>query len=88
MRRRAGQSVRCRDLSLARARRLILAAIRSGRTGYQALTRAISRFRNICDRDRHRSRKSKSPSTFAHAGNGDTITRIAPAVITMASKPA
>jgi hypothetical protein len=86
--RRAGQSVRCRDLSLARARRLILAAIRSGRTGYQALTRAISRFRNICDRDRHRSRKSKSPSTFAHAGNGDTITRIAPAVITMASKPA
>jgi hypothetical protein len=86
--RRAGQSVRCRDLSLARARRLILAAIRSGRTGYQALTRAISRFRNICDRDRHRSRKSKSPSTFAHAGNGDTITRIAPAVITMANKPA
>jgi hypothetical protein len=86
--RRAGQPVRCRDLSLARARRLILAAIRSGRTGYQALTREISRFRNICDRDRHRSRKSKSPSTFAHAGNGDTITRIAPAVITMANKPA
>jgi hypothetical protein len=51
--RRAGQPVRSRDLSLTRARRLILAAIRFGRTGYQSLTREISRFRNTCDRDRH-----------------------------------
>jgi hypothetical protein len=86
--RRAGQPVRARDLSMARARRAILAAIRSGRAGYQALTREISRFRNACDRSRHRPRKSKSPSTFARAGAGDTITRIAPAVITMANKPA
>jgi hypothetical protein len=86
--RRAGQPVRSRDLSLTRARRAILAAIRSGRTGYQALTREISSFRNICDRDRHRPRKSKSPSTFPHAGLKDTITRIAPAVITLANTPA
>jgi len=86
--RRAGQPVGSRDLSLTRARRLILAAIRSGRTGYQALTREISRFRNACDRDRHRSRKSKSPSTFPHAGLKDTVTRIAPAVITLANTPA
>ena len=86
--RRAGQPVRSRDLSLTRARRLILAGIRSGHAGYQALTREISRFRNICDRDRHRSRKSKSPSTFPHAGLKDTVTRIAPAVITLANTPA
>jgi hypothetical protein len=90
--RRAGQPVRSRDLSLTRARRLILAGIRAGiragRTGYQALTREISRFRNICDRDRHRSRKSKSPSTFPHAGLKDTVTRTAPAIITLANTPA
>jgi hypothetical protein len=86
--RRAGQPVGSRDLSLTRARRAILVAIRSGRTGYQALTREISRFRNTCDRDRHRPRKSKSPSTFPHAGLKDTITRIAPAVITLANTPA
>jgi hypothetical protein len=86
--RRAGLPVRYRDLSLTRARRLILAAIRAGRTGRQALTREISRFRNTCDRDRHRPRKSKPPSTFPHAGLKDTITRIAPAVITLANTPA
>jgi len=86
--RRARQPVGSRDLSLTRARRLILAGIRSGRAGYQALTREISRLRNTCDRDRHRSRKSKSPSTFPHAGLKDTITRIAPAVITLANTPA
>ena len=86
--RRAGQPVRSRDLSLTRARRLILAGIRSGTTRYKALTREISRFRNICDRDRHRSRKSKSPSTFPHAGPKDTVTRLAPAVITLANTPA
>ena len=86
--RHAGQPVRSRDLSLTRARRLILAGIRSGATGYKALTREIGRFRNACDRDRHRARKSKSPSTFPHAGLKDTVTRIAPAVITLANTPA
>jgi len=86
--RRAGQPVRSRDLSLTRARRLILAGIRSGVTGYKALTREIGRFRNACDRDRHRARKSKSPSTFPHARLKDTVTRIAPAVITLANTPA
>jgi hypothetical protein len=86
--RRAGKPVASRDLSLTRARRLILAGIRSGRTGYQALTREISRFRNACDRNRHRPRKSKSPSTFPHAALKDTVTRTAPAVITLANTPA
>ena len=86
--RRAGQPVRYRDLSLARARRLILAAIRSGKVGYKTLTSQIARFRAVVDRNRHRARKSKSPSTFGHAGPKDTITRTAPAVITMANKPA
>jgi hypothetical protein len=86
--RRAGQPVRSRDLSLTRARRLILAGIRSGVTGYKALTSEIGRFRNACDRDRHRARKSKSPSTFPHARLKDTVTRIAPAVITLANTPA
>ena len=86
--RRAGQSVRSRDLSLARSRRLILAAIRSGQIPYQALTSKIAEYRTVTDRDRHRARKSKSPSTFAHAGPADTITRIAPAIITLANTPA
>ncbi|HXL94094.1 MAG TPA: transposase domain-containing protein [Streptosporangiaceae bacterium] len=86
--RRAGQPVRYRDLSLARARRLILAAIRSGKAGYKTLTSQIARFRAVVDRNRHRARKSRSPSTFGHAGPKDTITRTAPAVITMANKPA
>ena len=37
--RRAGQPVRPRDLSCARARRAVLAAIRTGKTCYQELTR-------------------------------------------------
>ena len=86
--RRAGEPVRCRDLSLARARRAILAAIRSGQAGYQALTSQIAKYRTVGDRDRHRARKSKSPSTFGHAGVKDTITRIAPAIITLANTPA
>jgi hypothetical protein len=86
--RRAGQAVRYRDLSLTRARRLILAAIRAGKTSYDALTSQIGRLRNTADRNRHRARKSKSPSAFGHAGPKDAVTRIAPAVITMANKPA
>ena len=86
--RRAGQPVRCRDLSLTRSRRLILAAIRAGRASCKALTSQIAKYRTAADRDRHRSRKSKSPSTFPHAGPKDTITRTAPAVITLANTPA
>jgi hypothetical protein len=86
--RRAGKPVGSRDLSLTRARRAILAAIRTGRTGCQALAREISRLRNTCDRDRHRPRKSKSPSTFPHAALKDTVTRTATAVITLANTPA
>ena len=49
------------------------------------MTSEIGDYRNVVDRDRHRARKSKSPSSFAHAGPADTVTRIAPAVITMAN---
>jgi hypothetical protein len=52
------------------------------------VTSEIGKHRNIIDRDRHRPRKSKSPSCFAHATARDTATRIAPAVITMANAPA
>ena len=86
--RRAGLPVRPRDLSCARAVRAVLAAIRLGHACYQAVTSEIGRYRNIVDRDRHRPRKSKSPSSFAHATAKDTATRIAPAVITMANTPA
>jgi hypothetical protein len=85
--RRAGLTVRPRDLSLARALRAALSAIRLGHHGYQAVTSAIAGYRNVVDRGRHRARKSKSPSSFDHAGPGDTTTRIAPAIITMANAP-
>ena len=86
--RRAGHRVRPRDLSFARAVRAVLSAIRLGHACYQAVTSEIGRCRTIVDRDRHRDRKSKSPSSFPHAGPADTITRIAPAIITMANTPA
>ena len=86
--RRAGHRVRPRDLSFARAVRAVLSAIRLGHDRYQAVTREIGQHRNVVDRDRHRDRKSKSPSSFAHAGPADAVTRIAPAVITMANTPA
>jgi hypothetical protein len=86
--RRAGQPVQAREISHGRARRAILAAIRAGKTSYTALTSAIGKYRTVTGRNRHRARKSKSPSTFGHAGPGDTATRIAPAVITMANSPA
>jgi hypothetical protein len=86
--RRAGQPVRPRDISHGRARRAVIAAIRTGRTGYEALTREIAKYRTIVDRNRHRARKSKSPSSFGHATAKDTTTRTAPAVITMANSPA
>ena len=86
--RRAGQPVRPREISHARTRRAAIAAIRASRTCYQALTREIAKFRVIVDRNRHRPRKSKSPSSFGHATAKDTRTRIAPAIITMANTPA
>ena len=86
--RRAGLEVRPRDLSFARALRAVLFAIRLGHDRFQAVTREISGFRNVVDRNRHRARKSKSPSSFPHATAEDTVTRIAPAVITMANTPA
>jgi hypothetical protein len=70
------------------ARRAILAAIRSGRTGYTALTSAIARFRTVVNRNRHRARKAKCPSSFPHAGPGGTTTRTAEAIITLANQPA
>ena len=86
--RRAGQPVQPREISHARARRAILAAIRAGRTCYTALTSAIGKYRTVTDRNRHRARKSKSPSCFGHASLRDTVTRTAQAVITMANNPA
>jgi hypothetical protein len=86
--RRAGLEVRPRDLSFARALRAVLSAIRLGHACYQAVTSKIGKYRNVTGRDRHRARKSKSPSSFPHAGAKDTVTRIAPAIITMANTPA
>jgi hypothetical protein len=86
--RRAGLAVRPRDLSQARAVRAVLSAIRLGRHCHQAVTSEIAGYRNVVDRARHRARKSKSPSSFAHATAKDTATRIATATITMANTPA
>ena len=85
---RAGQPVRPREISHARTRRAAIAAIRAGRTCYETLTREIAKYRVIVDRNRHRPRKSKSPSSFGHATAKDTRTRIAPAIITMANSTA
>jgi hypothetical protein len=86
--RRAGQPVQPREISCARTRRAILAAIRAGRTSYTALTSAIGKYRIVTGRNRHRARKAKCASTFPHATRADTITRTAAAVITMANNPA
>ena len=86
--RRAGQPVQPREISCARTRRAILAAIRAGRTSYTALTSAIGKYRTVTGRNRHRARKAKCVSTFPHASRADTITRTAAAVITMANNPA
>ena len=86
--RRAGQQVRSRDLSHARAVRAILAAVRAGKASYKTLTRTIAGFRVVTDRNRHRARVSKSPGAFSHATAKGAPTRIAPAIITMANKPA
>ena len=86
--RRAGHAVRPRDLSFARALRAVVSAVRLGRDCYQAVTSEIAASRVVVDRDRHRARRSKSPSPFPHANADSTVTRIAPAIITMANLPA
>ncbi|HUZ22177.1 MAG TPA: hypothetical protein VMV07_00260 [Streptosporangiaceae bacterium] len=86
--RRAGQPVRPRDLSHRAGRRTIIRAIQAGQAGLEAVTSEIAKHRVITDRDRHRPRKSKSPSRFPRGTRKSLITRIAPAVITMASTPA
>jgi len=86
--RRAGQPVRPREIPFTAARRAVIAAIRCGKTGYTALTSALGRLRTVVDRNRHRARKAKCPSAFAHASRPDTATRTAPAIITLANKPA
>jgi len=86
--RRAGQPVQPREISHARTRRAVLAAIRSGNACYKAVTREISKCRTIVDRNRHRARKAKCASTFPRASLKDTVTRTAEAVITMANSPA
>ena len=86
--RRAGQPVQPSEIPFTATRRAVLAAIRSGKTCYTALTSAISRLRTVIDRNRHRARKAKYPSTFEHARRADTATRTAPAIITLANKPA
>jgi hypothetical protein len=85
--RRAGMPVQAREISHARTRRTVIAAIRSGRVRCDALTRELGKHRTIVDRNRHRARKAKCASTFPHASRADTATRIAPAVITLANKP-
>jgi hypothetical protein len=86
--RRAGKPVQAREISCARTRRAVTAAIRAGRTSYTALTRDLARHRTVIDRNRHRARKAKCASTFPRAGRADTATRTAPAVITLANTPA
>jgi Insertion element 4 transposase N-terminal len=86
--RRGGLPVQAREISHARTRRAVTAAIRSGRASYTALTRELAKYRTVIDRNRHRARKAKCASTFPHASRADTATRIAPAVITLANTPA
>jgi DDE family transposase len=86
--RRAGMPVQAREISHARTRRAVTAAIRAGTTSYTALTRELAKHRTVIDRNRHRTRKAKCASTFPHAGRADTATRIAPAIITLANTPA
>ena len=86
--RRAGLPVQAREISHARARRAVTAAIRAGKTSCTTLARELSRHRTVIDRNRHRARKAKCASTFPRAGRADTVTRTAEAVITMANNPA
>jgi hypothetical protein len=69
-------------------RRAVIAAIRAGGTRHEALARETAKYRTVVDRNRHRARNAKSLSSFPHATSKDTLTRIAPDVITMANSPA
>jgi Insertion element 4 transposase N-terminal/Transposase DDE domain len=86
--RRAGMRVQAREISHGRARRAVIAAIRAGKPGYAALARELAKYRTVIDRNRHRARQAKCASTFPRAGRAGTATRIAPAIITLANKPA
>ena len=86
--RRAGQPVQPREIPFTAARRAVTAAIRLGRTGYAALASALAKCRTVIERNRHRARKAKCPSTFEHARRADTATRTAAAIITLANMPA
>jgi hypothetical protein len=86
--RRAGQPVRPRDLSHRAGRRIIVRAIEAGLAGLDAVTSEIAKHRVVTGRDRHRTRKSKSPSRFPRGTRKSLITRTAPAVVTMANTPA
>ena len=86
--RRAGMPVQAREISHARTRRAVTAAIRAGKASCTAVARELARYRTVIDRNRHRVRKAKCASTFPRAGRADTATRIAPAVITLANTPA
>ncbi len=86
--RRAGQPVQPREISHTAARRAVIAAIRCGKTSCTALASALAKCRTVIDRNRHRARKAKCPSTFGHASLTGTATRIAEAVITLANQPA
>ena len=87
--RRAGLPVRPRDLSFARAVRAVLSAIRLGHACYQAVTSEIGEIP-----DRRRPGPAPRPQVQvplvlrARRTAKDTVTRIAPAVITMANTPA
>ena len=72
--RRAGQPVQPREIPFTATRRAVIAAIRLGKTSYTALTSALGRLRTVLDRNRHRARKAKCPSTFGHASRADTAT--------------
>ena len=65
--RRAGMPVQAREISHARTRRAVTAAIRTGRTSCTALARELSRYRTVIDRKWHRVRKAKCASTFPAA---------------------
>jgi hypothetical protein len=81
--RRVGLPVQPREISHARTRRAVTAAIRAGNTSCTTLTRELAKYRTAIDR--HRPRKAKCASAFPRAG---IITRTAEAVITMANNPA
>ena len=68
--RRAGLTVRPRDLSFARAVRAVLSAIRLGHDCYQTVTSEIGQYRAVVDRDRHRDRKVQVPLVLRARGTG------------------